>query len=170
MAHIVPALIHQVSREVYDQIGVVAGVVTGGAMIVREVVQFIQSERQMTLEPPSCLVLRHTHDDGEEIYGVTNDDEQWLGQWRKEHQGRSPQVLLVDDVIYSSKTAVACVEVLRRLGMPVKAMLHIAGTREARPKLLKDIAQGCLFEFDAGPIYRPRSCPMCLAGQEKTIL
>lgn len=171
MSIVIPGLVHKLTSDVIDQIEVVMGVATGGAVVAREVAQYIQSDRLLEQEMPSCLTLRHSNLLEEDGYDITNDDREWLRQWRANHKGRSPRCLLLDDVMYSSDTTLYCVEVLRGMGLPVTAILHVAATTDMmRPKLLEGIPSGSLFSFEAGKIYKPGGCPMCAQRIPRTVI
>jgi len=172
MTQAIPSLVSTLESQVLNQVDLVAGIVTGGAVLAREVAQYIQSDRPMKdSRGISCIHLKHRKDDnGEQEYDLTNSVRAWLKRWRQEHEGRSPNCLLLDDVISSSRTTLHCIEILRAVGVPVVGMLHVASANAKLPRLLEGIPAGVLFNFDGGKTFKTKVCPMCLGRQLKTVV
>ncbi len=167
MSSIIPALVHKLDRTILDQVNLLIGIVTGGALITPLAAQFMQAERSMKLPSLRCMFLRHQLEDE---YDLSQDDRRWLTDWREKNLGHSPNCLLIDDVLFSAQTTLDGVTALRGIGLPVVAMLHVAGATIQRPKLIQDIPAGCLYPFDPGKIYKPTACPMCAMRKKKTIV
>ena len=166
--HVIPAMVHKLPLEVLCSIDVVVAVATGGVGLALQTCAYIDTERPREMEALSCLFLRHA---GKEDYGFSNGDKLWIADWTEAHKHK-PRCLVLDDVFYFGTTTTNVVEYLRTddVKVIVTAILHAAGTNQTRPKLLNRIPQGCFFDFDPGPAYQRRDCPMCKAGMPKTIV
>ena len=129
---------------------VVAGPVTGGALLAHTIAGLLDSRRPMT-QPPTLFAP----------FALDANGTLTVSQfYRQQIAGR--QVLLVDDVRNTGQTLVRCATVVREAGGTVLATAEICDRMEA----LVDagVPNVALVEYKAPENYPAAECPMCAAG------
>ena len=133
-----------------EQAEVVAGPVTGGALLAHTVAGLLDSRRQLTRAPT--------------IFAPFNVDVN-CGQTMSrfyQQQIRGHRVLLVDDVRNTGQTFARCAELVREGGGTVIATAEIYDRMEAVVNL--DVPNFPLAEYKAPENYPAASCPLCASG------
>jgi orotate phosphoribosyltransferase len=129
---------------------VVAGPVTGGALLAHTVAGLLDSRRQITR--PSMIFAPFSDDP---------DRGQTLSRfYQQQLAGR--QVLIVDDVRNTGQTFARCAKLVRDGGGVVIATAEIYDRMEAVVEL--DVPNFALAEYRAPENYAVASCPLCKAG------
>jgi orotate phosphoribosyltransferase len=129
---------------------VVAGPVTGGALVAHTIAGLLDSRRELTR--PATLFAPIT---------LTTDCRHTLTRfYGKQVAGR--KVLLVDDVRNTGQTQVRCAELVRKAGGTVLATAEIYDRMEA----IADAGAPnfALAEYKAPENYPADSCPLCRSG------
>jgi orotate phosphoribosyltransferase len=136
--------------EVVQQIEVVAGPVTGGALLAHTIAGLLDSRRSLT-HPPS-LFAPFTYDPAK---GFALRD-----FYRAELSGKC--VLLADDVRNTGETLARCASLAVAAGARVVATVVIYDRMEAVAEL--EVPNVALIEYDAPENYSASECPLCRAG------
>jgi len=133
-----------------EETEVVAGPVTGGALLAHTVAGLLDSRRPMgssrTMFAP---------------FGVDQDCGQSLSRYYQQ-QLRGRKVLLVDDVRNTGQTFVRCAELVRTGGGVVLATAEIYDRMEAITAL--DVENYALAEYKAPENFSAGDCPLCRSG------
>jgi orotate phosphoribosyltransferase len=135
---------------IIDEAEVVAGPVTGGALLAHTIAGLLDSRRAIT-RPPT-------------VFAPFNADVncgQTLSRFYQQ-QVRGRKVLIVDDVRNTGQTFVRCAELVRQSGGEVIATTQIYDRMEAIATL--DAPNFALAEYKAPDNYPAAECPMCRAG------
>lgn len=132
---------------VLDETEVVAGPVTGGALLAHTVAGLLDSRRQIS-RPPTMFAP----------FNVDVDCGQTLSQFYKQ-QVRGRKVLLVDDVRNTGQTFTRCADLVRSGGGSVLATAEIYDRMEAIASL--DVPNFSLAEYKAPENYAANECPLC---------
>ena len=157
-----PSTIWRFAQELLDllpldlvqQSQVVAGPVTGGALLAHTMAGLLDSRR--SLAHPPCSFAPFTIDAGGAL--TLRDFYQ--------HEVRGRRVLLADDVRNTGGTFAACAALVRSAGGTVLASVEIYDRQEACVDLgLPNIA---LAEYHASENYKVEECPICRSGQPIT--
>ena len=128
---------------------VVAGPVTGGALLAHTIAGLLDGRRALT--HPQCSFAPFSHaDDGFVLRSF----------YAREMAGK--RVLLVDDVRNTGKTFERCAELVRGSGGQVIATAEICDRLEAITDV--GVPNFALAEYAAPENYPAASCPMCSAG------
>ena len=133
---------------------VVAGPVTGGALLAHTIAGLLDSRRRLT-HPPSSFAP----------FGMDADDRPRLRSfYRQLVEGR--RVLLADDVLNTGQTLQRCAEVVRAAGGTVLAAVVICD----RLASIVDIGAPviALTEYAMRENYPAAECPLCRAGTPVT--
>src|SRR5215207_7462166 len=136
--------------EVVQQTEVVAGPVTGGALLAHTIAGLFDSRRSLT-HPPCSFAP----------FGMDADDRPRLRSfYRQLVEGR--RVLLADDVLNTGQTLQRCAEVVRAAGGTVLAAVVICD----RLASIVDIGAPviALTEYAMRENYPAADCPLCKAG------
>jgi orotate phosphoribosyltransferase len=147
-------LLDLVPSEVTTATEVVAGPVTGGALLAHTIAGLLDSRRSLT-HPPSSFAP----------FGMDTDDRPRLRSfYRQLVEGR--RVLLADDVLNTGQTLQRCAEVVRAAGGTVLAAVVICD----RLASIVDIGAPviALTEYAMRENYPAADCPLCGAGTPVT--
>jgi orotate phosphoribosyltransferase len=129
---------------------VVAGPVTGGALLAHTMAGLLDSRREIT-RPPTLFAP----------FGTEADCGRSLSPfYRQQVAGR--RVLLVDDVRNTGQTLTRCAELVREAGGTVIATAEIYDRLEAIATL--DVPNIALAEYKAPDNYPVGNCPLCRGG------
>jgi orotate phosphoribosyltransferase len=143
-------LLDVVPTSILDQTEVVAGPVTGGALLAHTVAGLLDSRREIT-RPPTMFAP----------FNVDMDCGQALSRFYQQ-QVRGRKVLLVDDVRNTGQTFARCAELIRAEGGAVLATAEIYDRME--PIVTLDVANFPLAEYKAPQNYVSEACPLCQSG------
>jgi orotate phosphoribosyltransferase len=143
-------LIDLMPSELIQQTEVVAGPVTGGALLAHTIAGLLDSRRSLT--HPPCLFAPFNYDPAG---GFTLRD-----FYRKELKGK--RVLLADDVRNTGETFARCAALVRQAGGTVLATVEIYDRGESVADL--GVPNIALAEYKAPENYRADECPLCKAG------
>jgi len=135
---------------VLDETEVVAGPVTGGALLAHTIAGLLDSRREIT-RPPTLFAPLTTD-------AVTGHSLSRF--YRQQVKGR--RVLLVDDVRNTGQTLARCAAVVRDSGGTVLATAEIYDRMEAIIEL--DVPNVALAEYKAPENYPASACPLCASG------
>jgi orotate phosphoribosyltransferase len=143
-------LIDILPASVLDQAEVVAGPVTGGALLAHTMAGLLDSRRPIS-RPPTVFAP----------FNVDVDCGQSLSRFYQQ-QVHGRKVLLVDDVRNTGQTFVRCAELVHEGGGTVIATAEIYDRMEAVVTL--DVPNTALAEYKAPENYPADSCPLCRSG------
>ena len=143
-------LIDVLPASVTDMTEVVAGPVTGGALLAHTMAGLLDSRRPMS-HPPTMFAP----------FGVDAECGQALSRfYEKQVAGR--RVLLVDDVRNTGQTFARCAELVRASGGTVIATAEIYDRMEAVVEI--GVPNIPLAEYKAPDNYPAAACPLCAEG------
>jgi orotate phosphoribosyltransferase len=137
-----------------DETEVVAGPVTGGALLAHTIAGLLDSRRSLT--HPRCLFAPFNYDPAG---GFT-----LRPFYRTEVSGR--RVMLADDVRNTGETFARCAALVHQAGGAVLATVEIYDRGEAIRDL--GVPNVALAEFRAPPNHRAAECPQCRNGTPVT--
>ena len=143
-------LIDLLPAEMIQQTEVVAGPVTGGALLAHTIAGLLDSRRSLTHPPCSFAPFNY---DGDCSFTLRNF-------YRNELKGK--RVLLADDVRNTGETFARCATLIKDAGGTVLATVEIYDRCEAVVKL--DVPNIALAEYKAPDNYEAADCPLCKAG------
>jgi orotate phosphoribosyltransferase len=143
-------LIDLLPGEIVQQTEVVAGPVTGGALLAHTIAGLFDSRR--SLAHPPCLFAPFNYDPADGFTLRTF--------YRRELTGK--RVLLVDDVRNTGETLARCAALVDAAGGTVVATIEIYDRCEAIVDLA--VPNIALVEYRAPRNYEAGACPMCQAG------
>ncbi len=143
-------LIDLLPSELVARTEVVAGPVTGGALLAHTIAGLLDSRR--SLSHPPCLFAPFNYDTAA---GFTLRD--FYGR-----EVRGKRVLLADDVRNTGETLAKCAALLIEAGGTVVATVEIYDRMEAIVSL--GVPNIALVECRAPENYTVRNCPLCNAG------
>lgn len=135
---------------VLDETEVVAGPVTGGALLAHTMAGLLDSRRAIT-RPPTLFAPFH----------VAPDCGQSMTRFYQQ-QVPGKHVLLVDDVRNTGQTLVRCAGLVREAGGSVIATAQIYDRMEAVADV--GVPNFALAEYKAPDNYPADACPLCKAG------
>jgi orotate phosphoribosyltransferase len=147
-------LLDVVPAGILENVEMVAGPATGGALLAHTVAGLLDSRRSLGRAP--CLFAPFHHN---LAGGFTIRD-----FYRREMNGR--RVLLADDVRNTGETFEQCATLVKAAGGTVLATIEIYDRMESVNTL--DVPNIALAEFRAPENYRAADCPLCSAGQPIT--
>jgi orotate phosphoribosyltransferase len=133
---------------------VVAGPVTGGALLAHTIAGLLDSRRSLTHPPCSFAPFNYDPAGGFTLRAF----------YRRELKGK--RVLLADDVRNTGETFGKCETLVQEAGGTVVATVEIYDRREAILDL--GVPNIALAEYDAPENYRAAECPLCKAGKAIT--
>ena len=147
-------LIDLLPGEMVQQAEVVAGPVTGGALLAHTMAGLLDSRRSLT--HPPCSFAPFNYD--------ANDDPAGGFTLRTfyRHELKGKRVLLVDDVRNTGETLAKCAALVEAAGGTVAATLEIYDRCEAVVDL--GVPNIALVEYRAPQNYKVGACPMCQHG------
>ena len=136
-----------------EQVEVVTGPVTGGALLAHTIAGLLDSRRELSRDRMLFAPLTPGRGDGR---GLT-----LTPFYRAQVRGR--RVLLVDDVRNTGQTQGRCAELLRAAGASLIGTAEIYDRLEAIVHL--DVPNVALAEYKAPENFAAADCPMCKAGE-----
>jgi orotate phosphoribosyltransferase len=136
--------------ELVQKTEVVAGPVTGGALLAHTIAGLLDSRRSLT--HPPCIFAPFNHDPAGGFTLRTF--------YRRELTGR--RVLLADDVRNTGETFARCAALVEEAGGAVVATVEIYDRCEAIAEL--GVPNIALAEYRAPENYKAGDCPLCKAG------
>jgi len=143
-------LLDVVPPELLVQTDVVAGPVTGGALLAHTLAGLLDGRRALT-HPPSSFAPFNYGDEGLVLRAF----------YARRVAGQ--RVLLADDVRNTGKTLQRCADLVGAAGGIVIGTVEICDRMEAIVDL--GVPNHALAEYPAPQNYRAADCPMCKAGQ-----
>jgi orotate phosphoribosyltransferase len=143
-------LIDVLPAPVLDGTEVVAGPVTGGALLAHTIAGLLDSRREMTRPATSFAPLTPDAQGGHTLSRFY------------QQQVRGRKVLLVDDVRNTGQTLARCAAAVRASGGTVLATAEIYDRMEALVAL--DVPNVALAEYKAPENYPSTACPLCQGG------
>ncbi|MGH9310793.1 MAG: hypothetical protein ACRD1U_15560 [Vicinamibacterales bacterium] len=132
---------------------VVAGPVTGGALLAHTMAGLLDGRRALTHPPCSFAPFTYA------------DDRLVLREFYARHLA-GKRVLLADDVRNTGKTFERCAQMVKQAGGTVIATVEICDRME--PVVDVAVPNYALAEYEAPQNYPAASCPMCRAGEPIT--
>jgi orotate phosphoribosyltransferase len=146
-------LLAALPADLLERTEVVAGPVTGGALLAHTMAGLLDGRRALT--HPPCQFAPFTFvDDGLVLRDF----------YARQIAGR--RTLIADDVRNTGKTFQRCAELVRQAGGTVLATVEICDRMEAVAAL--DIPNYSLAEYQAPENYPAGECPMCRTGEPIT--
>jgi orotate phosphoribosyltransferase len=136
--------------ELVQKTEVVAGPVTGGALLAHTIAGLLDSRRSLT--HPPCSFAPFTYDPAGGLSLRTF--------YRREIAGK--RVLLADDVRNTGETFARCAALVEQAGATVVATMEIYDRCEAIAEL--GVPNIALAEYRAPENYTAGNCPLCKAG------
>jgi orotate phosphoribosyltransferase len=143
-------LIDILPASIVGEAEVVAGPVTGGALLAHTVAGLLDSRQD--LSRPRTIFAP---------FSVDVSCGQALSRFYQE-QIRGRKVLIVDDVVNTGQTLARCAELVRSSGGTVLATAEIYDRMEALMKL--DVPNYPLAEYKAPANFAAGECPLCASG------
>ncbi len=143
-------LLDVLPASVLEQTEVVAGPVTGGALLAHTMAGLLDSRRAITR--PQTLFAP---------FNVASDCGHSLSRFYQ-HQVPGKQVLLVDDVRNTGQTLARCAGLVREAGGTVIATAEIYDRMEAVADV--GVPNFTLAEYKAPENFAAGTCPLCKAG------
>jgi orotate phosphoribosyltransferase len=147
-------LIDLLPAELVQRTEVVAGPVTGGALLAHTMAGLLDSRRSLT-HPPSAFAPFNYEPSG----GFALRD-----FYRRELDGK--RVLLADDVRNTGETFTRCAALVKEAGGIVLGTVEICDRLEAISDL--GVPNIALAEFKAPENFKAGECPLCSAGTPVT--
>ena len=147
-------LIDVLPPDLVQQTEVVAGPVTGGALLAHTIAGLLDSRRALTHPPSSFAPFNY-----DTTAGFTLRD-----FYRRELKGR--RVLLADDVRNTGETFAKCAALVRDAGGVVAATVEIYDRGEAVVDL--GVPNIALAEYTAPDNFKAAECPLCRSGMPIT--
>lgn len=140
--------------DLLDEVDVVAGPATGGALLAHTIAGLLDGRRALTRPP--CRFAPFNHDAQE---GFT---------LRRYYASRlaGQRVLVADDVRNTGKTFERCVALVREAGGTVIATAEIYDRQESLVDL--GVPNFALVEYKAPENYPAAACPLCREGRPVT--
>jgi orotate phosphoribosyltransferase len=143
-------LIDLLPADVVEHTEVVAGPVTGGALLAHTIAGLLDSRRSLAHQPCSFAPFNYDPAGGFALRPF----------YRRVLDGR--RVLLADDVRNTGETFGKCDALIRAAGGTIVATVEIYDRREAIVEL--GVPNIALAEYEAPENYRAAECPLCKAG------
>ena len=143
-------LLDVLPASVIDVTEVVAGPVTGGALLAHTMAGLLDSRREITRPPTLFAPFSVDHNCGHTLTRF----------YKQQVAGR--KVLLVDDVRNTGQTLAECAAIVRAGGGTVLATAVIYDRMEAVVEA--DAPNIALAEYKAPANYRSEACPLCRSG------
>jgi orotate phosphoribosyltransferase len=140
--------------DLLEQTEVVAGPVTGGALLAHTLAGLLDGRRALTHQPCSFAPFTLSRGNGFLLRSF----------YAKEMAGK--RVILADDVRNTGKTYQRCAELVREAGGTVIATVQICDRLEAMVDL--GVPNYALVEYKAPENFPAADCPMCRAGEPIT--
>lgn len=143
-------LIDLIPSEIVQRTEVVAGPVTGGALLAHTIAGLLDSRRSLT--HPPCLFAPFNYDPAGGLA---------LRSFYR-HELKGKRVLLADDVRNTGDTFARCASLVLSAGGAVLATVEICDRLEAISDL--GVPNAALVEYKAPENYKSTDCPLCKSG------
>src|SRR6266540_2543678 len=143
-------LIDLLPAELVQRTEVVAGPVTGGALLAHTMAGLLDSRRSLTHPPCSFAPFNYEASGGFALRDF----------YRRELKGK--RVLLADDVRNTGETFARCASLVQNAGGTVLGTVEICDRLETIVDL--GVPNIALAEFKAPENYKMGACPLCQAG------
>jgi orotate phosphoribosyltransferase len=143
-------LIDLLPGELVQQTEVVAGPVTGGALLAHTMAGLLDSRRSLTHPPALFAPFNYDPSDGFTLREF----------YRREIKGK--RVLLADDVRNTGETLARCAALVKDAGGALVATVQIYDRMEALRDL--GVPNIALAEYKAPENYAAADCPLCESG------
>ena len=143
-------LIDLLPSEIVQRTEVVAGPVTGGALLAHTIAGLLDSRRSLTHPPCSFAPFNYDPNGG---FALRNF-------YRPELKGK--RVLIADDVRNTGETFTRCAALVQEAGGTVLATVEICDRLEAIADV--GVPNIALAEYKAPENYKERECPLCKLG------
>jgi orotate phosphoribosyltransferase len=143
-------LLDLLPAELVQSTEVVAGPVTGGALLAHTMAGLLDSRRSLTHPPSSFAPFNYDPSGGFALRDF----------YRRELEGK--RVLLADDVRNTGETFARCAALVRDAGGIVLATVEICDRLEAIADL--GVPNIALAEYKASENFKAEECPLCKAG------
>ncbi len=143
-------LIDRMPSDLLQQTEVVAGPVTGGALLAHTIAGLLDSRRSLTHPPCSFAPFNYDAERGFNLRAF----------YRRELEGK--RVLLADDVRNTGETFARCMALVKEAGGIVVATVEIYDRSEAVVDL--GVPNIALAEYKAPDNYPANDCPLCRDG------
>lgn len=148
--HFAQDLIDLLPGELVQRTEVVAGPVTGGALLAHTIAGLLDSRRSLTHPPCSFAPFNYDPASGLTLRPF----------YARELSGK--RVLLADDVRNTGETFARCAGLVQGAGGTVVATVEICDRGEAITQLA--VPNIALVDYRAGENYKAVDCPLCKAG------
>ena len=145
-------LLDVMPSELVQRTEVVAGPVTGGALLAHTIAGLLDSRRSLT--HPPCSFAPFNYD------GYGSGGFALRTFYRQELKGK--RVLLADDMRNTGETVARCAALVKEAGGTVAATVEIYDRCEANVDL--GIPNVALAEYRAPENFKSSECPLCQAG------
>jgi len=144
-------LLDVIPSSLLQDVEIVAGPVTGGALLAHTIAGLLDSRRELSREPMQFAP-----------FVAGNEGARTLSQfYRQLMPGR--RVLLVDDVRNTGQTLARCAALVAEAGGTVVATAEIYDRLECTFEI--GVPNVALAEYKAPENFSAAACPMCAAGQ-----
>jgi orotate phosphoribosyltransferase len=151
-------LIDVLPAVVIEQTEVVAGPVTGGALLAHTIAGLLDSRRSLT--HPPCSFAPFNYDPSARLGAGPAGGFALRPFYRAELKGK--RVLLADDVRNTGETFARCADLIRSAGGTLLATAEIYDRLEAIQEV--GVPNYALAEYKAPENYPAAECPLCKAG------
>ncbi len=143
-------LLDMLPPDVVEQVEVVAGPVTGGALLAHTIAGLLDSRRSLAHSPAVFAPFNYDPTRGFTLRNF----------YRSEIRGK--RVLLADDVRNTGETFAKCAALAMAAGATVVATVEIYDRLE--PVVELGVPNFALVDYTAPDNYRVSECPLCKAG------
>jgi len=143
-------LLDVIPLDLLQQTEVVAGPVTGGALLAHTIAGLLDSRRSLTHAPSLFAPFNYDPSAGLTLRPF----------YRREIAGK--RVLLADDVRNTGETFARCASLVREAGGTVLATVSICDRRESAVDV--GVPHFALAEYNAPPNVKAAECPLCRDG------
>ncbi len=147
-------LIDLMPSDLVQRTEVVAGPVTGGALLAHTIAGLLDSRRSLTHAPCSFAPFNYDPSGGFALRTF----------YRREIKGK--RVLLADDVRNTGETLARCAALVKEAGGTFVATVEIYDRCESNVDL--GVPNIALAEYRAPENYKSNECPLCKAGTQIT--
>ncbi len=149
--------------DLLEQTEVVAGPVTGGALLAHTLAGLLDGRRALT-HPPCSFAPFTYRARGPEVQAPAESGFVLRSFYAKEMAGK--RVLLADDVRNTGKTYQRCAQLVQAAGGTVIGTVQICDRMEAVVDL--GVPNYALVEYEAPENFAAGECPMCRSGEPIT--
>jgi orotate phosphoribosyltransferase len=147
-------LIDLLPATLIERTDLVAGPLTGGALLAYTVAGLLDSRRKLT-DPPKLFAP---------LSPEAEDDKALRSLYRRQVAGK--RVLLADDVRNTGQTLERCAAIVREAGGALVGTIEIYDRQKTTSDL--GVPNIALAEYRTPDIYPSEACPLCKAGKPVT--